>query len=70
MIPFSNRRHLFICNRKEWVVDRSKGEQEREIERCRAWVESVAAWVINLTVGQVFMKVYCWDNPDVYQNEQ
>jgi hypothetical protein len=70
MIPFSNKRNLFICNRKEWVVDRSKGEREREIERCGEWAEWVGTWVINLTVRQVFMNVYCWDNPEVYQSEQ
>jgi len=31
--------------------------------------ERVAVWVINLTVGQVFMRVKTKDNPRVYQDE-
>jgi hypothetical protein len=47
----------FICNGKEFGVGMSKGERERERVRCGVWVERVAAWVINLIVGQVFMRV-------------
>ncbi len=59
----------FICNGKEWGVGRSKGERERERVRCGVWVKSVAAWAINLTIGQVFVRVYRWDNPEVYQDD-
>jgi hypothetical protein len=47
------------------------GERETERERVRGGVlvERVAAWVINLTAGQVFMRVWRWDNPGVYQDE-
>ncbi len=46
---------LDIINRKEWGVGRSEGERERV--RCGAWVERVTVCVINLTIGQVFMRV-------------
>ncbi len=45
----------FICSGKEWGVGRN--ERERGRVRCGVWVERVTAWVINLTIGQVFMRV-------------
>jgi hypothetical protein len=57
MIPFHKQRTSFICNGKEWGVGKSEGEREREIVRGGVWVERVTAWVINLTIGGVFMRV-------------
>jgi hypothetical protein len=53
MMPFKNIGTSFILNRKKWGVGQTDGEKVR----CRVWVIRVAAWVINLTVGQVFMRV-------------
>ena len=62
----------FILKGKEWgegkIVREEEGEQrgkEWEMERSR---ERVVAWVINLTVGQVFMRAQRRDNPRVYQD--
>jgi hypothetical protein len=50
----------FIRNGKEWGEGQIEGERERE-RTDKVWevecsVEGVAACVINLTVGQVFMR--------------
>jgi hypothetical protein len=56
MIPFHKQQTSFICNGKEWGVSKSEGERERKIVRGGVWVERVTAWVINLTIGGVFVR--------------
>jgi hypothetical protein len=53
----SKQETSFICNGKEWGVGRSEGEREGERVRCRVWLERFAAWIINLIIGQVFMRI-------------
>ncbi len=73
----ASRKHdtSFILNGKEWGVSKTNRERERERERMsKEWKaecgwERVVAWVINLAVGQVFMRVYWRDNSRVYQDE-
>ncbi len=45
-------RYLFHVKQKRVGNRLNSGERERETERCS---KSVLAWVINLTVGQIFM---------------
>jgi hypothetical protein len=51
----------FIWYGKKWVKSKTEGEREREGTCKESEVECgrerVAAWVISLTVGQVFMRV-------------
>jgi len=54
---FSQTANIFYMQRKGVGVSKSEGERERKIVRGGVWVERVTAWVINLTVGQVFMRV-------------
>jgi len=58
MITFSVQETSFIFNRKKWGVSGREGEREREREGCGVLVKRVVAWIINLTVGQVFIRVY------------
>ncbi len=47
----------FIWNGKECGEGKRERERERERERdTEGGIERVAAWVINLTVGQVLMR--------------
>jgi hypothetical protein len=62
----------FILNGKEWGEGKIEIEKEREhhgkeweMERSR---ERVVTWVINLTIGQVFMRTQRRDNPRVYKD--
>ncbi len=68
----------FIQNGKEWGDGKLERERERERDgererEFRVWEaecsrERAAAWVINLIIGQVFMRAQIRDNPRVYQD--
>jgi hypothetical protein len=62
----------FILNRKEWGEGKIVREEERE-QRGKEWEmecsgERVVTWVINLTIGQVFMRAQRRDNLRVYHD--
>ncbi len=54
---FSHTANIFYMQRKGVGVSKSEGEREREIVRGGVCVERVTTWVINVTVGQVFIRV-------------
>ncbi len=57
MTPLKNMIHLLYSKErsgKEQDRVRERKGEEREAECCE---ERVAAWIIDLTVGQVFMRV-------------
>jgi hypothetical protein len=47
---------LYATERRGSRQERGR-EREKERARCGAWMERVVAWVINLTVGQVLMRI-------------
>jgi len=57
-----------VGSRQEGGRERER-ERDRERVRCKVWVEKFAVWVINLTIGQVYIRAKRQDNPEVYQDE-